>query len=125
MKKATKKILIVDDNRDAADSLAELASSAGHSVRVAYHAVTGLMMATELVPDIIMHDVGMPDLDGYQVAARLRKDPRFAKTLLVAVTAWCTTVDRRRSKIAGFDFHFAKPFDFWEVMSILENASQI
>ena len=113
-------VVIVDDNRDAADTLAKLVQIAGHSARVAYDAQTGFRIAQESSPDIIFHDIGMPIVDGYAAARRLRSDAQFKSTLLVAVTAYDRTSDRKSSFLAGFDLHLAKPVEFEEIKLILD-----
>jgi CheY-like chemotaxis protein len=113
-------VLIVDDNRDAADSLAILIQGDGHQVAVAYDSETGLELAREVLPKIIFHDIGLPVVDGYAAARKLRQDPRFAKTTLVALTAYDSAPDRDRSLAVGFDFHMVKPIHFEDLKRILE-----
>ena len=115
-----KRVVVVDDNRDAADSLAMLIKIAGHLALVAYDTHKGFQLAHESSPDIIFHDIGMPIIDGYAAARRLRSDAKFKETLLVAVTAYDSTSDRKRSLLAGFDLHLAKPVDFDEIKLILD-----
>ncbi|MDB5810417.1 MAG: histidine kinase [Betaproteobacteria bacterium] len=117
---AQKKIvLVVDDNHDAADSLAILIRLRGHQSLVAYDTATGLKLAEETNPDVIIHDIGLPITDGYTAARQLRSNPNFKNTLLVALTAYSLTPDRKRAKLAGFDFHFAKPLDLDDLDAIL------
>ena len=113
-------VLIVDDNRDAADSLAILIQSDGHEVAVAYDAESGLELARKVLPKIIFHDIGLPVVDGYAAALELRRDPQFEQTILVALTAYDGAPDRDRSRACGFDFHMAKPIHFNDVKRILE-----
>jgi CheY-like chemotaxis protein len=113
-------VLIVDDNRDAADSLAILIQDDGHEVAVAYDSESGLELARKVLPKIIFHDIGLPVVDGYAAALRLRRDPQFAQTMLVALTAYDSAPDRDRSLAAGFDLHMVKPIHFEEVRRILE-----
>ena len=112
-------VLVVDDNRDAADTLGALIRFKGHRASVAYDADTGFRMAERSVPDIILHDIAMPIVDGYAAARRLRSEAQFLKTLLVAVTAHNTPSDRQLSKEAGYDLHLAKPVDFEALDEIL------
>ena len=113
------RILLVDDNEDAAESLALLLSLYGHEVRVEHGGVAGLAAAAALQPHAIFCDVGMPGMDGHEFASRLRRDARFASTLLVAVTGWGSDEDRRRSRAAGFDEHLTKPASLEAVTALL------
>jgi signal transduction histidine kinase/ActR/RegA family two-component response regulator len=106
---ATHRILIVDDNRDAADSLAVLLRLQGHEVQVAYDGVIALAVAATFRPEIVLLDIGLPGMSGYEVAHRLRQEPASAEVLLVAVTGYCQEEDRRRSQEAGFNAHLVKP----------------
>ena len=112
-------ILIVDDNRDAADTLAFLVRDFGCKVLVAYDTVSGLALASQTIPDVIFHDIGMPTVNGYEAARQLRSDAKFAKTVLVALTGYDATLDRTRAKMAGFDMHISKPIDFEALKKIL------
>ena len=119
-----KTIVIVDDNRDAADTLAKLIQIEGHSALVAYDAQTGFDLAQESSPDIIFHDIAMPIVDGYAAARRLRSEAQFKSTLLVAITAHDTTSDRKSAISAGFDLHLAKPVEFDEIKLILNDPTK-
>ena len=101
-------VLIVDDNEDAAESLAEVVKSMGHRAHVAYTALSALQVAADLAPDLILLDLGLPDLDGLETARRLRR-MLASGTRLVAVTGYAADEDRRRTREAGFDQHMAKP----------------
>ena len=105
------RVLIVDDNIDVADSMAMLIGIMGHRPAVAYDAETGLTLAIEISPHIIFHDIALPEMSGYDAALRLRLDPRFDQTVLVAHTAYKTHADRARAKQAGFDHYVGKPLD--------------
>ena len=96
------RVLVVDDNRDVADSLMMMVKIEGHEVFVAYDTAAGLRLAAEVVPDLIFHDIGLPNMSGYEAARRLRQDQRLQKTLLIAYTGYGTELDRR-AKEAGFD----------------------
>jgi PAS domain S-box-containing protein len=102
-------VLVVDDNQDAANSLAMLLRLQGHEVRVAYTGVTALEMAKGQAPDVVFLDIGMPGMDGYEVARRLRQQPGLENVVLAALTGWGQQEDRRRSARAGFRHHFVKP----------------
>src|SRR5262249_4803970 len=106
-----RRVLVVDDNVDAADSLGLLLKLAGHLVRVAHDGPTALVVAQAFHPQVVLLDIGMPDMDGYEVARQLRKQPELQPALLVALTGWGQDTDRRRSIEAGFDIHLVKPVE--------------
>lgn len=103
------RLLVVDDNQDAANSLAMLLRLQGHEVRAAYSGVAALEMTKTYIPDMIFLDIGMPGMDGYETARRLRQQPGLKKVNLTALTGWGQREDRRRSAEAGFDHHIVKP----------------
>jgi len=104
-------IMIVDDNCDAADSLAVLLGACGAQTMVAYNGSTALDMLRATVPSIAILDIGMPGMDGYELARRMRSDPRHSNMMLVALTGWGQPDDRTRIAAAGFHHHFLKPLD--------------
>ncbi len=106
---AALRVLVVDDNRDAADTCATLLEVSGHRARTAYSGRQGLKLAREFAPHIVLLDIGLPDLSGYEVARELRALPGGGEMLLVAVTGWGQEEDRRRAYAAGFDQHMTKP----------------
>jgi PAS domain S-box-containing protein len=106
-----RRALVIDDNVDAADSLAQLLHLAGCEVRVAHDGPSALEIAPGFGPDVVLLDIGLPGLDGYEVARRLRAIPDFNATLLIALTGYGQEEDRRRSLQAGFDQHLVKPVD--------------
>jgi PAS domain S-box-containing protein len=106
-----RRVLVVDDNTDAAESLAVLLRLSGHEAQVANDGFAALKVAHAMRPDLILLDIGMPGMDGYEVARRLRQDAAFHNVKLVALTGWGQEEDRRRSKSAGFDAHYVKPID--------------
>jgi PAS domain S-box-containing protein len=105
------RVLVVDDNVDAANSLAIALRMSGQRVRVAYDGATALSFAAEDPPEAVLLDLGMPGMDGYQVARQLRVNPGTRKSLIIALTGWGQDEDRRRSHEAGFDHHLVKPVD--------------
>jgi PAS domain S-box-containing protein len=105
------RLMVVDDNRDAAISLSMLLRLQGHEVRVAHDGPTALEMAKAFQPHVIFLDIGMPGMDGYEVARRVRKTPGIEKTLLAALTGWGQQEDRLRTADAGFNHHLVKPPD--------------
>jgi signal transduction histidine kinase len=114
------RVLVVDDNVDAADSLAIVLGLEGCETRVEYDAREGLRAADEFRPRAIVCDIGLPGLDGCEMARRLRADPGHADTLLVALTGLGSEEDKRRTREAGFDFHLVKPVDLSAVQGILD-----
>ncbi|HEY8878089.1 MAG TPA: hybrid sensor histidine kinase/response regulator [Roseateles sp.] len=113
------RILVVDDNDDAASSLAMLLSLSGHEVQVENGGLAALQTASTFLPQAIFCDVGMPGMGGHEFATRLRQDPRFATTLLVALTGWGSEEDKKRSRAAGFDEHLTKPASVDAVTALL------
>jgi CheY-like chemotaxis protein len=105
------RILVADDNRDAADSLTYMLRIAGHDVRTAYDGQQALEIAETYRPAVALVDLGMPRLNGYDTARRLRARPDGADLVLIALTGWGQPEDRNRSLAAGFDHHVVKPVD--------------
>ena len=105
------RIVVVDDNLDAAESLALLLTLDGHDVRVAHDGAAALVAVEADPPDLVFLDIGMPVMNGYEVAQRLRQWPGLQNLLLVAMTGWGQEEDRRRSQEAGFDHHLVKPVE--------------
>jgi PAS domain S-box-containing protein len=103
------RILVVDDNIDAADSLGVLLQSQGHLTSIAYDGLEALELAQAYRPEIVFLDIGMPRMNGYEVAAAFRTTPGLADAVLIALTGWGTQEDRLRSRQAGFDHHLTKP----------------
>ena len=104
------RVLVVDDNVDSATSVAAMLAAAGHEVRVAFSAVEALAAALGFAPQVAILDIGLPDLDGYQLAMRLRDDRRWAARL-IALTGYGQAADKEKARAAGFDLHFTKPAD--------------
>jgi signal transduction histidine kinase len=105
------RILVVDDNVDAAESLGTMLAYSGHDVRVAHGGVEALSAAREFSPNVMILDLGMPEMDGYAVARAVRSDPRFAATRLIALSGYGQPDDRRRTADVGFDEHLVKPVE--------------
>ena len=105
------RLLVVDDNTDAASSFATLLELQGHAVRVAHSGMEALEVAKEYRPDVVFLDIGMPGMDGFEVARRMRKESGLENVVLAAVTGWGQQEDRRRTAAAGFDYHLVKPPD--------------
>jgi len=117
------RILVVDDNVDAADSLAMLFTIAGHDARVAYSSEVALELATEYRPDFVLLDIGLPGMDGYEVARRLRQRSELENLRLIALTGYGQDTDRARSVEAGFDHHVVKPVEFESLSSLLASLA--
>jgi PAS domain S-box-containing protein len=107
----TRRILVVDDNRDAAETLAFLLRSRGQEVRIAYDGVSALKLADSFQPEVVLLDIGLPGMDGCEVARQLRQFPGLEKVRLIALTGYGQEGDHRRSREAGFDRHLVKPVD--------------
>jgi signal transduction histidine kinase/DNA-binding response OmpR family regulator len=105
------RILVVDDNRDAAISLAILLRLEGYEVRVVHDGPAALELVHSFLPHVVLLDIGLPEMDGYEVARRLRQDPAMAGTMLVAITGYSQESNRERSREAGFDHYLVKPVD--------------
>jgi PAS domain S-box-containing protein len=116
-----RRILVVDDNGDAADSLCMLLKSRGHDVRVAYDGLEAVGAALTFDPEVVLLDIGLPKLSGYEAARRIRES-RGEDVLLIAVTGWGQEEDRRRSRDAGFDHHLTKPVDPAAISGLIESA---
>jgi CheY-like chemotaxis protein len=113
------RLLVVDDNQDAANSLTTLLRLQGHEVRVAFSGVAALEMTKTYTPDVVFLDIGMPGMDGYEVARRLRQQPGLESVVLAALTGWGQQEDRRRTVEAGFDHHLVKPPEPQALESVL------
>ena len=105
------RILVVDDNRDIAESLALLLEIDGHQVQTANNGLDALEIARTERPDVIMLDIGLPGMNGYSVAQAFRQSSELEQTLLIALTGYGQPEDRKKSRAAGFDEHLVKPVD--------------
>jgi len=113
------RVLIVDDNRDAADSLGALLGMLGGEVRIEYDGHAAIAAIESWRPEVVLLDLGMPGMDGHEVARRMRAEPRYAALTLVALTGWGQQQDRERTSAAGFDHHLVKPVDIGELRALL------
>ena len=118
------KILLVDDNRDAADSMRMLLNQFGAEVRVAHGGAEALEAFEECRPRMVLLDIGMPGMDGYEVARRLRAHPDGSRAALVALTGWGQDEDRRKTRDAGFDHHLVKPADFDTLQTLIASIQR-
>jgi signal transduction histidine kinase/ActR/RegA family two-component response regulator len=116
------RVAVVDDNKDAAQMLLLLLESAGHEVSAAYNAQDALAMAQRTSPEILFIDIGLPEMDGYELARRLRAIPETAGSMLVAVTGYGQPQDQDRSIESGFDHHLVKPVKMEDVLELITHA---
>ncbi|MCY7369970.1 MAG: response regulator [Polaromonas sp.] len=119
------RILVVDDNVDAAETMAMLLELSGHETRTAFCGQEALEIARSFRPNVVFLDIGLPDINGYEVARRLLADPATATTRLIALTGWGTEEDIRKSKMAGFHAHMTKPADPDAVEGMLASVLQV
>ncbi|MBK0393877.1 ATP-binding protein [Ramlibacter algicola] len=117
-------VLVVDDNHDAADSLAYMLEMMGATTRVVYGGPDAVTAVDALMPDLMLLDLGMPGMDGYEVARRLAQHPQRGRMLLVALTGWGQTEDRQRTRDAGFDEHLVKPAEIDVLEQLLARAKR-
>jgi signal transduction histidine kinase/CheY-like chemotaxis protein len=115
------RILVVDDNRDAADSLALLLTFQGNEVRTAYDGLEAVEAAAAFEPDIVLSDIGMPRLNGYEAAQKIREQCRGRRMVLIAMTGWGQEEDKRHANEAGYDFHLVKPVDVAALEQLLSS----
>ena len=116
----SRRILIVDDNADAANSLSELLKMDGHETLPAFSAEEALSFADVFNPEIVLLDIGLPRMDGYEVAKRLRLSPLHSRTTLIALTGYGQQEDLDRAQAAGFDAHLVKPVDLPALTKLLQ-----
>lgn len=116
-------ILLADDNRDAVETLAEILRLDHHQVHTALEGRTALALAREHRPDIVLLDISMPELDGYTLCQRLRREPWAAGLVIVALSGYGSPQDLERGRIAGFDRYFTKPADPGELLDYLNRCA--
>jgi CheY-like chemotaxis protein len=116
------RILVVDDNRDSADGLMLALEGLGYQVRAAYDAPSALAAAIEFAPQLALVDIGLPAMDGYEFAAKLREQAGTATPGLVAITGYGRDADRARSRAAGFQAHLVKPVHLAEIRAVVGRA---
>jgi DNA-binding response OmpR family regulator len=117
-----RRVLVVDDNEDAADSLAMLLTVRGDEVRIAYDGAEAVAAEHDFNPEVVLLDIGLPKLSGYDVARRIRS-ARGDGVLIIAITGWGQDDDLRRAREAGFDHHFTKPVDFEMLFELIDRES--
>jgi CheY-like chemotaxis protein len=118
----SRRVLIADDNHDAAVSLSMLLQSLGHDTRVAHDGIEALAEAELFHPEVVLLDIGMPRLDGYETARRIARRPWAAATQIVAVTGWGQETDRHRAREAGFHRHLVKPADLDTLIDVMSRS---
>ncbi len=114
------RILVVDDNRMSADSMAKLLELTGHEAHTAYDGLEAVAAAATFRPDVILLDIGLPKLNGYEAARKIREQPWGKNIVMVALTGWGQDEDRQKSKEAGFNGHLVKPVELTALMKLLE-----
>lgn len=118
------RILVVDDNRDSSDVLAELLTLHGMAARPAYDGAQALALAQDFRPHVLLLDLGMPNIDGFAVAAALQEDPSY-RPFIVALTAWNDDATKARVSAAGFDGHLAKPSSLTSIMKAISDSAPV
>jgi CheY-like chemotaxis protein len=115
-------VLAVDDNVDTVTTMSMLLTAYGHCVRTAHDGRAAIQVALEFLPDVVLLDIGLPELNGFEVAERLRQEPTLAHVVLVAMTGYGKDSDRHRAMQAGFDHHMVKPVSFDEMAKLLASV---
>ena len=118
------RVMVVDDNVDAAVTLSMLLESSGHRVAVEHDALRALVLARQLVPQVCLLDIGLPEIDGLELARRLRAQPETMEALLIAVTGYGQQRDREQILAAGFDHHLVKPIDIRQLYALLDGSGK-
>jgi CheY-like chemotaxis protein len=115
---AHRRILVIDDNLDAANALRYLLENDGHEVQVAVDGSAGLALARQFKPDFLLLDIGLPNLNGYEIAKRIRQDDSLRNVTIIAITGYGQSNDRARALAAGFDHHMTKPVEFHSLQKL-------
>ncbi len=116
---AFQRVLVVDDNQDAAEMLGMLIEMLGNQVRSANNGADALSIAEDFAPQVVILDLGMPGMDGFETARKIRAAPWGKNLLLVALSGWGQEDDKRQTKAAGFDHHLVKPADLADLQQVL------
>jgi CheY-like chemotaxis protein len=117
------KILVVDDNVDGAVTLGVILKHLGHTVRMTHDGASALVVGQEFRPDLVLMDIGMPGMDGYETCEKMREQQWAATTRIVALTGWGQEEDKRKAKRAGFDEHLVKPVDRKTLIEVLSTTA--
>jgi CheY-like chemotaxis protein len=123
--RVARRVLVVDDNTDNAELLRILLEDQGHETFMAHDGVEGLAAAERLRPDVVLMDLGLPRIDGFDACRRIREQPWGKRMLVIAITGWGQDADRRRSQEAGFDHHLVKPVDARAISTLLNVSSTV
>jgi CheY-like chemotaxis protein len=118
------RVLVVDDNRDAASAMGMLLRITGNEVRAAYDGMEAVRVAKQFCPDVVLLDIGLPRMNGYEAARAIRAQPWSRGMVLIATTGWGQDADRQRSREAGFDHHLVKPLDPATLVDLLASLHQ-
>jgi CheY-like chemotaxis protein len=119
-----RRILVVDDNDDAAEALSMFLEIAGHRTRTANNGPEALDIADDFRPEVVILDIGLPGMSGYEVAVHMRGKSALAAATLVALTGWGTEEDKEKAMNAGFDFHLTKPVDAGAIDALLARVPE-
>lgn len=120
----TRRVLVVDDNSETADSLVVLLKLLGHDAEIAYDGLAAVEAAERFHPDVMLLDIGLPRLNGYEVCQRIRQEPWGKEIVMAAVSGWGQDADRRKSAEAGFDYHMVKPLDYTLLLRVLADHTR-
>ena len=118
------RILVVEDDRDAADMFVMMLQTFGYEARAAYSSQSALEMAGHSPPDVVLLDIGLPGMDGYEVARRLRQHPHTKEVKIIAVTGYEQATARQRTQEAGFDYHLVKPVDARKLRDLMATLAK-
>ena len=120
--KTGRRFLVVDDNKDFVETLRVLLQLNGHHVDVAFDGLAGLEAAIRTEPDVVVLEVGLPKLNGYELCHRIRGQRLARQPIIICATGWAQLIDRELEQYAGFDAHLVKPFVYEELSTLLESA---
>ena len=123
--RVSRRVLVVDDNTDNAELLKILLEEEGHETFMAHDGVEGLAAAERLRPDVVLMDLGLPRIDGFDACRRIREQPWGKQVLMIAITGWGQDVDRRKSQEAGFDHHLVKPVDANDISALMNGSATV
>jgi CheY-like chemotaxis protein len=118
------RILVVEDNRDAADMFVMMLQTCGYEAQAAYSSQTALEMAVQYPPDIVLLDIGLPGMDGYEVTRHLRQHPQTKEVWVIAITGYGQEADRQRTQEAGFDYYLVKPVERGKLRALLATLAK-
>lgn len=118
--KPRRRVMVVEDNLDTVHTLVALIRGGGHEVQYAINGYAAIALASRFVPEVVILDLGLPGMDGYDVCSRLKSEPAFQRTRFIAVSGYYTDGDRVRSRAVGCDFHLPKPADPNQILALIE-----